>query len=107
MVDNIVHNKMQECINKMVPFYKSLPEEEPDNNKKCSQNISTTTSSNAVTMESIEQIFQEIFQDNNSKLNVINNNKAPLIEQGHNTNSIPITNFWSHDITSNPCHYSK
>ena len=51
----------------MGSFYQYQYEEESANNKKFSHNISTTTSVNAVTMENIEQIFQKIFQDKNSK----------------------------------------
>ena len=59
--------KNQELINQMGPFYQFPSEEESGNDKNCSPNISTTTSVNAVTMENIEQIFQKIFQDKNSK----------------------------------------
>ena len=66
MVDSIVHEKMQEFINQMGPFYQSPSEEESGNDKNCSSNISATTSANVFTMESIKQIFQKIIQDNNS-----------------------------------------
>ena len=107
MIDSIVHEKMQEFINQMVPFYQSLSEEESENDKNCSPNISTTTSANTVTMESIEQMLHNCFQDNNSKSNSRNNNKAPLVAQGHGANGLPITYCWSHGITSNLRHNSK
>ena len=91
IIDSIVHEKMQEFINQMGPFYQSPSEEESYNDKNCSPNISTTTSANAVTMESIEQMLHNCFQDNNSKSNFRNNNKAPLISQGHDVNGLPIT----------------
>ena len=47
----------------MVPLYHSPSEEESGNGKKCSPKVSTTTSANAVTMESIEQMFHKMFQD--------------------------------------------
>ena len=75
----------------MGPFHQYPYEEESVNDKNCSQNISTTTSDNTVTMEKIEQMFQKMFQDNNSKSNGINNNRYQFIEQGHNVNGIPIT----------------
>ena len=53
MVDRIVHSKMQEFINQMVPFYKSPSEKESVHDKNCSHNIFTAISANAVTMESI------------------------------------------------------
>ena len=49
----------------MGTFYQSPYEEESGNDKNCSPNISTTTSANAVTMESIEQMLHNKFQDNN------------------------------------------
>ena len=67
MVDSIVHDKMQEFINKMGPLYQSPYEEDSVNDKKCYHNISTTTSDNEVTIENTEQMFQKMFQDNNSK----------------------------------------
>ena len=54
MIDSIVHDKRQEFINQMGPFYQFPSEEESGNDKDCYPNISTTTSSNAFTMESIE-----------------------------------------------------
>ena len=54
-VDSILYSKMQELFNKMGLFYQSPYEEELFNDKNCSHNISTTTSANAVTMESIEK----------------------------------------------------
>ena len=74
----------------MVPLYQSPSEEESGNDKNCSPNISTTTSANAVTMESIEQMLHKMFQDSNSESNSRNNNKAPLIAQGHDANGLPI-----------------
>ena len=62
IIDSIVHDKMQEFINQMGPFYQYPPEEESDNDKKCSPNISTATGDNAVTMESIEQMIHKIFK---------------------------------------------
>ena len=41
----------------MGPFHQYPYEEESVNDKNCSQNISTTTSDNTVTMEKIEQMF--------------------------------------------------
>ena len=58
---------MQEFINQMKTFYQYPYEYESINDKNCSQNIPTTKSANTVTMENIEQIFQKMFQDNNSK----------------------------------------
>ena len=63
MVDRIVHDKIQEFINQMVPFYQSSYEYESVNDKSSSQNISTAISSNAVTLESIKQMFQKMIQD--------------------------------------------
>ena len=65
MVDSILHEKMQEFINQMVPFYQYPSEEESVNDKNCSHNICTKTSANAVNMENIEQMFHKMFQDNN------------------------------------------
>ena len=101
MIDIIVNDKMQEFINQMVPFYHSPSEEESGNDKNCYLIISTTTSANAVTMESIEKMFHKIFQDNNSKSNSRNNNKNSLIAQGHDGNGLPIPYFWCHVIASN------
>ena len=42
MVDSIVHKKIQEFINQMVPFYQSSFEQESVNDINCSHNISTT-----------------------------------------------------------------
>ena len=67
MINSISHDKIQEFINKMGPFYQYPYEEESGNDKNCSPNISTTTSANAVTMGSIEQILHKMFHDNNSK----------------------------------------
>ena len=67
MIGSILHDKMQEFINQIRPFYQSPSEEESDNDKNCSPNLSTTTSANSFTMESIEQMLHKIFQDNNSK----------------------------------------
>ena len=53
MVDSIVHDQIKEFINQMGPFYQYPSDEESFNDKNCSQKISTTTSSHAVTMESI------------------------------------------------------
>ena len=91
MVDNIVHDKMQELINQLGPIYQYPYEEESVNDKNCSHHISTTTSSNAVTMESIEQIFQKMLQDNNSKSNGRNKNKYPLVSQRHGVNGLSST----------------
>ena len=91
MIDRILHDKMQEFINQMGPLYHSPYEEESGNDKNCSLNISTTTSANAVIMESIEQKFHKKIQDKNSKSNVRNNNKSPLVAQGYYVNGIPIT----------------
>ena len=107
MIDSIVHGKMQEFINKMRPFYHSPCEEKSGNEKNCSPNISTATSANAVTMESIEQMLHNCFQDNNSKSNSRNNNKAPLIKQVYDMNGIPITYCWYHGIKSNLRHNIK
>ena len=85
----------------MVLFYQSPSGEESGNEKNYSPNISTTISANAVTMESIEQMFHKMFQDNNSKSNGRNSNKAPLIAQGRDTNGLPITYCWSRVIKSN------
>ena len=101
MIDRILHDKMQEFINQMGTFYHSPSGEESVNDKNCSPNISTTTSANAVTMESIEQMLHHFFQYKNSKSNSINNNKSPLISQGYDTNGIPITYCWYHGITPN------
>ena len=60
-------DKIQEFINLMGPFYQSSYEDESVNDKNISHNISTTTSANVVTMESIKQMFQKMIQDNNSK----------------------------------------
>ena len=91
MIDSIVHEKMQEFINKMGPLYQSPSEEESGNDKNFSPNISTTTSDNAVTMKSIEQILHQMIQDNNSKSNRRNNNKSPFIAQRHDVNGLPTT----------------
>ena len=48
-----------------------------------------------------------MFQDKNSKSNRRNNNKSPLISQGHNANGLLITYFWYHGIRSNFCHNIK
>ena len=64
-----------------------------------SQNISTTTSDNTVTMERIEQFFHKCFQDNNYKSNGGDNNKPQLITQGHDVNVLPITYYWYHGTT--------
>ena len=69
MIGSILHDKIQEFINKMGPLYQSPSEEESGNDKKCSPNISTTTSANSVTLESIEKMFHKMFQYNNSKSN--------------------------------------
>ena len=58
-------------------------------------------------MEKIEQNFHKMFQDNNSKSSSRNNNKVFLVAQGHDTNGLPITYFWSHGIISNLPHNSK
>ena len=65
--DRIVHENIQEFINQMGPFYQSSYEDESVNDKNFSRNISTATSANVVTMESIKQMSQKIIQDNNSK----------------------------------------
>ena len=101
MIESIVHDTIQEFINQMVPFYQSPYEEELCNDKNWSPNISTTTSAHSVTMESIEQIFQKMFQDNNSKSKSRNKKQAPLIAQEHDVNGLPITYCWYHGITSN------
>ena len=62
IIDSTVYEKMQEFINQMGPFYQSPSEEESGNDKNCSPNISTTTSANAVTMESIEHISIKNFK---------------------------------------------
>ena len=49
----------------MGPFYKYPSEGESGYDKNCYPHISTTISYNAVTMESIEQMFRKIFKDNN------------------------------------------
>ena len=77
----------------MRPFYQYPYDDESGNNKNYSTNISTTTTAHAVTMESIEKKFHKIFQDKNSKSNIINSIKHPLIVQGHNVNGLPITYF--------------
>ena len=74
----------------MGPLYQYPYEEEAVHDKNCSHNIFTATSDNVVTMESIKQMFQKMFQDNNSKSNGRNNNKAPLLAQGKNSNGLPI-----------------
>ena len=51
----------------MVPFYKYPSGEESGNEKNYYPIIPSTISANAVTMESIEQIFYKMFQDNSSK----------------------------------------
>ena len=56
----------------------------------------TTTSANAVTMESIEQLFQKMIHYNHSISDGRNINKTPLIAQGHDSNGLPITYWWSH-----------
>ena len=91
----------------MVPFYQSSSEEESVNDKNYSPNISTITSANAVTMESIEQMFNKIFQNNNSKSNNKNKNKYPLIAKLHDVNGLPITYCRSHGITLNIWHNRK
>ena len=50
MVDDIVHNKMQEFINQMGPFYQAPSEEESVNDKNRPRNIYTLTSANYVIM---------------------------------------------------------
>ena len=70
----------------MVPLYKYPLEEESVNDKNCPHNIYMVTSYNAVTMESIEQMFQKMLQDKNSKSYGINSNKSPLVAQGHGAN---------------------
>ena len=82
MIDSIVNDKIQSFINQMGPFYNSPYEVESVNDKKCSHNISIVTSSNAVTMEIIEQMLPKILQDNNSKSDGRNNNKAPFFRKG-------------------------
>ena len=77
----------------MGPLYQYPHEEELVNDKNCSQNISTKTNANAVTTENIEQMFQKMFQDNNSKSNGRNNNKSPFIVQGRDVNILSITYF--------------
>ena len=54
VVHSIVNDKIQELINQIGPFNHSPSEKESVNDKTCPQNISTTTSANAVTMENIE-----------------------------------------------------
>ena len=107
MVESIVHEKMQEFINQMGTIYQYPYEEESVNDKNCSHHISATTSANAVTMESIEQIFQKMLQDKNSKSNGRNKNKASLISTGYGVNGLHITYCWYHGITSNICHNRK
>ena len=60
-------DKIQEFINQMGPCYQSSYEDELVNDKKNSHNISTTTSVNVVTMESIKQMFLKMIQYKNSK----------------------------------------
>ena len=75
----------------MGPFYQYPSEEELGNYKTNSPKISTTTSNNAVTMESIEQMLHKKIQDKNSKSNIRNNNKSPFIAQRQDANVLPIT----------------
>ena len=58
-------------------------------------------------MESIKQMFQKMLQDNISKSIGRNNNKAPLIAQGHDKNGLLITYYWYHGIASNLYHNRK
>ena len=67
MVDSIVHDKTQELINQMGPFYQSPSEEKPGNDLKCSCNLYKAASVNVVTMESIKEMFQKTLKDKNSK----------------------------------------
>ena len=83
MVGSIVHYKMKEFINQMGPLYKSKYEEEPVNDKNSPHNIYILTRPNATTMVIMEQMFQELLQDKNSKQNNRNNNKYALMAQGH------------------------
>ena len=52
---------MRELFNQMGPFYQS-PYEEGSVNDNIFHNISTTTSTNAVTMDSIKQILRKMLQ---------------------------------------------
>ena len=107
MIDGILHDKVQELINQMGPFYQYPSEEKSVNEKNFPRNISTLASDNTVTMEDSEEMFQKILQENNPKSNTRKKNKSPSIDQVYDTNGPSITYCWPHGITSNLFHNRK
>ena len=109
VIDSIVHDKVQEFINRMGPFYQSPYEEISGNDQNT---VLPSSTQQQMLMQSLWKALNKFsikcFKIKIQKLKGRNDNKSPLIcKRTHDANGLHITYCLYHGITSNLRHSSE